>query len=126
MKTIPVNRFPEIPERDLRREPAAAAWLTARIDESEHFERLTQRSVSAVWFRFVPPRLSAVEVDALNASLVRRVNEVGDVGLTEARLEDGRVALRFALSGSRVQAEQMRRDWDAIASHAAELRGERA
>ncbi len=124
MKTIAVNRFPEIPERELRREVPIATWLAARIDESEHFERLSLRSVSALWFRYVPPRCTADETDAMNASLLVRVNQAGNIRLAEAML-DGRLALRLTISGPAMQGQEMQRAWESIASEAAELRRER-
>jgi glutamate/tyrosine decarboxylase-like PLP-dependent enzyme len=125
MKTIPDHRFPEIPERELRREAEAAAWLAAQIDASEHFERLSQRPVSAIWFRFAPPGHSAAELDAMNASLAKRMSSSSDIRLRETTF-DGRVALGLAVSGAGAAGEQVRQAWDHLSGHAAEIRRERA
>jgi hypothetical protein len=121
MKTIPVNRFPEIPEGELRRDADAAAWLASRIDESEHFQRLSQRPTNSVWFRFTPAGHSAAEVDALNLALLESVNDRGDIRLAEGML-DGRLALRLAVSGPSMHGDHVRQAWDVVSEHAERIR----
>jgi aromatic-L-amino-acid decarboxylase len=123
MKTIPVNRFPEIPEKELRRDADAAAWLASRIDESVHFERLSHRPSNAIWFRFAPEGRSGEELDAINQSLLQSVNDRGEVRLADGLL-DGRLALRLAVSGPSMHGEHVRRAWEIVTDHAERIRRE--
>ena len=99
-----------------------AEWIDAHPD----FERVAPVPFSVVCFRWnpsVPPRaaLPPEELDAANERLVDRVNQTGDVFLSHTRLR-GRVAMRIAIGHLNTTEQHVRRAWDLIIAHTAELR----
>ena len=93
------------------------------IDEAEDFERLAPVPFSVVCFRAKPGdlMLDDAELDALNERLMASVNASGEIFLSHTRI-NGILALRLAIGNLRTTERHIRRAWELLRSHAAELR----
>jgi aromatic-L-amino-acid decarboxylase len=95
-----------------------AAWVDAHPD----FERLAPVPLSVVCFRWRPASRIATEgeLDEANQRIVNSVNATGEAFLSHTRIR-GRLALRLAIGQLRTREEHVRRAWELIVAHAAEL-----
>lgn len=91
-----------------------AAWVDAHPD----FERIAPVPFSVVCFRANPGRgrSKGLDLDAFNEELLNRVNAVGDVFLSQTRL-DGKLVLRLAVGHLRTTESHVRRAWDLLREH---------
>ena len=91
-----------------------AAWVDAHPD----FERVAPVPFSVVCFRANPVvgRPAGLDLDAFNEELLNRVNAVGDVFLSQTRL-DGTLVLRLAIGHLRTREAHVRRAWDLLREH---------
>jgi aromatic-L-amino-acid/L-tryptophan decarboxylase len=93
-----------------------ASW----IDASPQFERLAPVPFSVVCFRARPAGWSDEQLDALNEHLLQAVNASGDVFLSHTRIGN-RFALRLAIGHAATTERHVRRAWELLDAHAAEL-----
>jgi len=86
-----------------------ASWVDADAD----FERVAPVPFSVVCFRAVPRSLGLAEsgLEELNARLLDRLNESGEVFLSHTKL-DGKFVLRLAVGNLRTEERHVRRAWD--------------
>jgi aromatic-L-amino-acid decarboxylase len=95
-----------------------AAWVDAHPD----FERLAPAPLSVVCFRVHPAsgrgRVEPAVLDAVNATVLERVNATGRAFLSHTRL-GGRLALRLAVGNLRTTEHHVRQAWDLIQDAAA-------
>jgi aromatic-L-amino-acid decarboxylase len=117
----------------VRSHVAMAEWFEARVREDQRFEIAAPRTMNLVCFRL---RGEGPESDALNKSLMDRLNQSGDLYLTHtvlpragaawgpgssaARLA-GRLVLRMAIGASTTTQAHVERAWERISSAAASL-----
>ena len=93
-----------------------AGW----VDASPGFERMAPAPFSVVCFRAAPPGLSATDSDRLNERLLESVNHTGEIFISHTRL-DGRYTLRLAIGNLHTTEEHVRRAWNLLQQHAAQL-----
>lgn len=97
-----------------------ARLFTAWVDGHPDFERLAPTTLSVVCFRAAPGGMPAEELDALNALLLDRVNQSGEVFLSHTRLA-GRFALRLAIGHIRTTEVHVAFAWELLCRHLSEL-----
>ena len=95
-----------------------AGWVDADPD----FERLAPVPFSVVCFRARPQQFmgTAEELDALNTRLLEVINATGDVFLSHTRLRQ-HFTLRLAVGHLRTTEEHVRRAWELLKQHSAQL-----
>jgi aromatic-L-amino-acid decarboxylase len=93
-----------------------AGW----VDASPGFERMAPAPFSVVCFRAAPSGLSATDTDRLNERLLESVNHTGEIFISHTRL-DGRYTLRLAIGNLHTTEEHVRRAWNLLQQHAAQL-----
>ncbi len=88
-----------------------AGW----VDGDAEFERLAPVPFSVVCFRCRPAALTADEpaIDRLNARVLDRVNQTGEVFLSHTRL-GGRFVIRLAVGNIRTEERHVRRAWELL------------
>jgi hypothetical protein len=85
----------------LRRHIEIARTFAGWVDQASDFERLAPAHFSVVTFRYRPPGEDRETVlEALNASILQRINASGEVFLSHTKV-DGRYALRLAVGNVR-------------------------
>ena len=100
---------------------ALAQQFAAWVDADPAFERLAPVPFSVVCFRARPALpIAPPELDAFNEELLGAVNASGDVFLSLTRIR-GVVALRLAVGHVDTDERHLRRAWDLLRAHAAEL-----
>ena len=104
---------------------ALAQKLAQWVEADPDFELLAPVPLSVVCFRWNPvkgvnPALSAAELDAANEQLLQRVNETGDVFLSQTRVR-GQLSLRLAIGHLRTTETHVRRAWDLFVMYARSL-----
>ena len=102
-----------------------AQQFAARVDEHPDFERLAPVPLNLVCFRFRPDVAAGDEarLDALNAALLRRLNDTGRLYLTHTRIR-GRYALRMAIGQTQTRERHVKAAWQTIQEEAAALGAE--
>ncbi len=106
---------------------AMAAELAGRVEAEPGWELVAPVPFSTVCLRHVPAELAAREtepevaalIDALNTSILDRVNASGEVFLTGTRLR-GRSVIRVAIGNLRTEQRHVDRAWELLreaASH---------
>jgi aromatic-L-amino-acid/L-tryptophan decarboxylase len=91
-----------------------AAWVRAEPD----WEVLAPHPLSVVCFRYGPRSLDEVQLDALNASIMRAVNATGEVFMSHTKI-DGRFAIRLAIGNLRTQRSDVEHAWRVLKREAA-------
>jgi aromatic-L-amino-acid decarboxylase len=96
-----------------------ASWVDAHAD----FERMAPVPFSVVCFRWKrgDVALTDAQLDAANERLIELVNESGEIFLSHTRLR-GRFALRVAIGHLDTTDRHVRRAWELLSAHAADLR----
>ena len=94
----------------LREHLRLARLLAGWVDAEPHCERLAPVEFSVVVFRFAPADVTESELDALNASVIERVNASGEVFLSQTRVR-GRLAIRIAIGNLRTDEAHVARAW---------------
>jgi aromatic-L-amino-acid decarboxylase len=98
-----------------------ARELVEQIKISHDFELMAPVPLNLICFRYHPEGVDDPEaLDALNACLLDKLNESGDVYLTHTRLK-GRYILRFVASQTQVNESDIRRAWQLVTSTARAL-----
>jgi aromatic-L-amino-acid/L-tryptophan decarboxylase len=102
----------------LRLAKVFAGW----IDADAQFERVAPVPLSVVCFRARPASLADQpdRLDALNESLLARVNASGEIFLSHSRL-DGRFVLRLAIGHLQTTEQHVRNAWDILKRELAHL-----
>ncbi|UCC92918.1 MAG: DegT/DnrJ/EryC1/StrS family aminotransferase [Thermoplasmata archaeon] len=99
--------------RMVRRHVELAHLFKADVDAAPDFETMAPSPVNLVCFRYRPPGVPEEEVNALNESLLERLNATGKVFLTHTRL-DGRYTLRLVVGQTLVEQRHVRAAWELI------------
>ena len=89
---------------DLTRE--LASWIAAEPS----FELTSQPSLALLSFRYHPEGLDDTALDALNTTLVERLNDDGRIYLTQTRVR-GRVAIRFSIGQTTTERRHVEAGW---------------
>jgi aromatic-L-amino-acid decarboxylase len=105
-------------EEHMRLAQLFATW----VDGNNDFERVAPVPFSVVCFRAHPRHLNLTdqELDTLNESLLTHVNDSGEVFLSHTRL-NGMLVLRLAVGHLRTTEQHVRRAWDLLCEHTAQL-----
>lgn len=90
-----------------------AQLFSTWVDADARFQRLSPTALSVVSFRAAPQGMSSAEADALNASILDRVNASGEVFLSHTRV-GGLFALRLAVVHIRTSEAHVARAWALI------------
>jgi glutamate/tyrosine decarboxylase-like PLP-dependent enzyme len=85
-----------------------AAYLRKLIEQSDEFECLAPSPLSILCFRYIPGHLSEEEVERLNRSLIRDIEQDGRIFLTGTKLH-GKTALRTCFINPRTGKENVER-----------------
>ncbi len=93
-----------------------AGWLHAE----PHWEVLAPHPLSVVCFRYAPGSLDETALDALNASIVDRVNASGEAFISQTKIGE-KYAIRLAIGNLRTQRGDVECAW-AILKRAAKER----
>jgi aromatic-L-amino-acid decarboxylase len=112
--------------RHLSTHISLARTLASWIDTHPDFERVAPVPLSVVCFVWNPSvptgsAFTAEELDAANERLVDLVNQTGEIFVSHTRLR-GRVCVRVAIGHLNTTEEHVRRAWELLISHAAQLR----
>lgn len=90
----------------IERNCACAAYLERLVHESEDFEMLAPVELSIFCFRYRPAGVAEEELDALNESLLKRLQRDGSSYLSNARV-GGKFALRGCVMNFRTSERDM-------------------
>jgi aromatic-L-amino-acid decarboxylase len=101
---------------------ALAQTFAAWVDASPDFERMAPVPFSVVCFRARPrgTPMTGADLDAFNERLMASVNATGEVFISHTRI-DGAIVLRLAIGNLRTTDTHVRRAWDLLVAHTAEL-----
>lgn len=105
---------------ELRRHIALAHDLATRIGDEPDFEILVPPSLALFVFRYRPARGPGPELDALNETLLARLNDSGEIYLTRIRIGDA-FAIRVSVGQTGVEARHMDKAFDLITGTARAL-----
>jgi aromatic-L-amino-acid decarboxylase len=98
-----------------------ARTLNRRMSATPGFELLAPMQFNVLCFRFHPAGMNDGEqLNALNASLLERLNATGKLFLTHTKL-DGRYTLRLVIAQTNVEARHVDQAWTLIQEKAREL-----
>jgi aromatic-L-amino-acid decarboxylase len=98
----------------LRRHIALTEALAGWIGEAPDFELTSPQSLALLSFRHHPPGLDdPVELDRLNAELLKRINDDGRIYLTQARVR-GRYAIRFSIGQINTERRHVEEGWAVV------------
>lgn len=119
MRTLGATGLRERLAEHVRLAQVFAGWVDADAD----FVRVAPAPFSVVCFRWEPVDRAATvqQVDALNAELLDRVNQSGEVFISHTVL-DRRYVLRLAIGHERTTIAHVTRAWEIIVARARELR----
>ena len=104
-----LDRLGEMVEKNCEQ----AAWLAARIKESESFHLAAPASLNIVCFQTEVPGDGRIDSDELNREIVTRVQERGIAVPSTAEI-DGRLCIRVAITNHRTRREDLEIFLDAI------------
>ncbi len=107
----------------LREHVALANEFASWVDAERGWEVLAPHPFSVVCFRYKRDGMTEEEAEALNARVLEKVNETGDVFISHTKL-DGKYALRLAIGNLRTQRSDVETAWQAIKAALAALNGE--
>ena len=94
-------------------------WLAARLAEEPDFEITTQPILSLFSFRHLGNGKQA-DLDAWNLRLVNKINDAGEIYLTQTT-HDGKIVIRFVAGGFDAGAEDVAAAFDVITETARKL-----
>ena len=97
----------------VRHHIALAQELAAWVKAEPGWEIVAPHEFSLVCFRHAPADASDDERDALNASILARVNASGEAFLSHTKL-DGRYVLRMAIGNIRTERRHVARAWELL------------
>lgn len=88
--------------------------LAGLIREAPDFELTSEPRLALLSFRYAPERAAAgAELDALNETLLRRINDGGRLYLSKTRVR-GRLVIRFAIGQLYTEWRHVEEGWTAI------------
>ena len=93
--------------------------LARRLDSEPDFEVTTEPVLSLFSFRYVPAHQRA-GLDDLNLKLVNKINDDGEIYLTQT-LNDGQLVIRFVAGGFDTSADDVAAAFDTITRTARSL-----
>jgi aromatic-L-amino-acid decarboxylase len=102
----------------IRRHVDWAEELAALIDANSEFELVTRPVLSLFSFRYAPG--GAKDLDALNQTLVERINDDGRIYVTQTRHDD-RFVIRFQVGQTSTTRTDVMVAWEVIRELAATL-----
>ena len=98
-----------------------ADWIYERCQEAPQFQILSPRRLSLFSFRYRPEGVDdEATLDALNAELVRRINDDGRIYLTQNRVQ-GRFAIRFQVGQTWTRRRHVEEAWEVLCELASGL-----
>jgi aromatic-L-amino-acid decarboxylase len=86
-----------------------ASWVRAEPD----WEIMAPHPLSLVCFRYAPEDGDEAACEAINARIMRTVNDSGRAFLSHTKL-DGRYVMRLAIGNARTTEDDVRRAWDVL------------
>ena len=104
---------------------ALAREFAYRVDEEPGWALCAPVPFSLVVFRYAPEGTTEEERNALNARILAKVNESGDVYLSHTKL-GSRYVLRLAVGNVRTEWTHVERAWDLLRAAAADMVSARA
>ncbi len=96
----------------IRNHVSWASDLAERLGKEPDFEITSQPILSLFSFRYVPQN-GERDLDAVNLSLVNRINDGGEIYLTQTS-HDGKLVIRFVAGQFETQAEDVEAAFDVI------------
>jgi aromatic-L-amino-acid decarboxylase len=108
----------------LRQQMHLAREFASWIDAAPDWERVAPVPFSLVCFRYAPNGMSEQDRDAINLTILERVNASGSAYLSHTKL-DGRYVLRLAIGNMRTERRHVARAWELL-QDAASIVGQRA
>lgn len=102
LRTHGLDRLGEMVEKNCEQ----AAWLAARIKESESFHLAAPTSLNIVCFQAEVPAGASIDSDELNREIVMRVQERGLAVPSSAEI-DGRLCIRVNITNHRTRREDL-------------------
>jgi aromatic-L-amino-acid decarboxylase len=102
----------------LRRQMEMAREFAAWVDDARDWERVAPVPFSLVCFRYAPAGSTEADRNALNASILERVNASGSVYLSHTKLQ-GRYVLRLAIGNMRTEPRHVAEAWRLLRESAA-------
>lgn len=110
-------------QKKLRGHMEMAAWFEQQVKASPDFTLLAPRSMNLVCFHFTPPQLSdLMEWNALNETLLHRLNDTGKIFLTHTKIK-GVYTLRIVVGQTNAEPQQVEGAWALIVETARKLVG---
>jgi aromatic-L-amino-acid decarboxylase len=94
-----------------------AGW----VDGAPDWERVAPVPFSLVCFRYAPDGATEAERDALNASILERINASGRAYLSHTKL-NGRYVLRLAIGNMRTEPRHVSDAWRLLREGASSAR----
>jgi aromatic-L-amino-acid/L-tryptophan decarboxylase len=104
----------------LRRHIALTDELAGWIEAEPSFELTSEPSLALLSFRYRPQGPDDAALDALNTTLVERINDDGRIYLTQTRVR-GRVAIRFSIGQTTTERRHVEEGWAVIREIAGNL-----
>ena len=108
-------------QEKLRMHIRLAKNLEEKITNDPDFEIVAPVSLNLVCFRFLPKGIEKPEdIDEINESLLRRINQTGKLFISHTRLE-GKYVLRLVTANTHLEERHINEAWDLIRQQAAAL-----
>ena len=104
----------------LRAHIALAQELAAQIEADPDFDLTTPANLALLTFRYRPPGLDDVTLDAQNERLLHALNDSGRLYLTQTRVRD-RYVIRFAIGQRTTTRQHVEAAWQLIQQTARRL-----
>lgn len=107
----------------IRNHIALAAGLFEQVSKEPGFEIMSPLRLSLFSFRYRPQGMDdEQQLDALNLDLIERLNDTGEIYLTQNRVR-GKFAIRFQVGQTSTEQRHVDAAWALIKQHATALAG---
>ncbi len=97
----------------IREHCRVASLFASWIEESADWELMAPHPLALVCFRACPARVNERDLDALNESIMHRVNATGRALLSHTRLHD-KLTLRLSIGNIRTTEQHVRHVWELL------------